>query len=51
MIFADDTPVFTLELISAPTDKIVKVRLQGITVRDGIDVPGNLGIIGITGSS
>ena len=51
MIFADDTPVFTLELISAPTDKIVKVRLQGITVCDGIDALENLGIIGVTGNS
>ena len=49
--FAGDTLVFTLGLIKyeprwfGPTDKIVKVRLQGITVCDGIDALEKLGII------
>ena len=49
MIFADDTLVFSLGLIKS--DRIVKVRLQGITVCDGIDALENLGIIGVTGNS
>ena len=49
--FAGDTLVFTLGLIKyeprwfGPTDKIVKVRLQGITVCDGIDALEKPGII------
>ena len=34
-----------------PTDKVVKVRLQGITACDGIDALENLRIIGVTGNS
>ena len=55
--FAGDTLVFTLGLIKyeprwfGPTDKIVKVRLQGITVCYGIDALENLGIIGVTDNS
>ena len=50
--FAGDTLVFTLGLIKyeprwfEPTDKIVKVRLQDITVCDEIDALEKLGIIG-----
>ena len=57
VIFAGDALVFTLGLIKyeprrfRPADKIVKVRLQGITVCDRIDALKNLGIIGTTGRS
>ena len=49
--FAGDALVFALRLIKyepgwfRPTDKIVKVRLQGVTVCDGINALENLGII------
>ena len=49
--FAGDTLVFTLGLIKyeprwfGPTDKVVKIWLQDITVCDGIDALENLGII------
>ena len=55
--FASDTLVFTLGLMKyesrrfAPNDKIVKVRLQDITVCDRIDALENLRIIGVAGNS
>ena len=57
MIFCGRYTGFTLGLIKyepelfGPTDKIVKVRLQGIAVCDGIDALDNLDIIGVTGNS
>ena len=55
--FASDTLVLTLKQMKyeprrfAPNDKIVKVRLQDITVCDGIDALENLRIIGVAGNS
>ena len=55
--FASDALVFTLGLTKyeprrlGPTDEIVNIRLQGITVCGRIDAVEDLGTIGVTGKS